>query len=70
MQVGRERSVMGLFRKRTPPPVVMHGLALDACPSCGTAISDDPSFCWNCGTPLDFDDIEELDAGGVFDEDC
>ena len=48
----------------------MHGLALDACPSCGTAISDDPSFCWNCGTPLDFDDIEELDAGGVFDEDC
>ena len=43
---------------------------VDTCRACGGDVFDYVTYCLTCGTAFDYDDIEELDAGGVFDEDC
>ncbi len=58
---------MGIFRKRRRKPATVEPFTGVACLICGSELSD-PDDCPTCHTPTGFDDYEELDAGGLFDE--
>ncbi|HJM31744.1 MAG: hypothetical protein QF796_00905 [Acidimicrobiales bacterium] len=63
---------MRLFRRRPKeePPETVTLVIVDTCLTCGGDVFDDVTYCLTCGATFDYDDIEELDAGGVFDEGC
>ncbi|MBT3969896.1 MAG: hypothetical protein HOF47_06325 [Actinobacteria bacterium] len=58
---------MGIFRHHRPKRPPVEAFVGVACLNCGSELSD-PDDCPTCHTPTGFDDYEELDAGGLFDE--
>ena len=62
--------LFGRWRKDKEPPHIVTLVIIDTCRNCGGDVFDDVTYCQACGSPFDYDDIEELDAGGIFDEGC